>query len=222
MVLEIYPVIEPPQSATSPPSMPSPERVLSLIQNLLPPPSEIFTSEFFKLPLFPVAILYDIAEFYGCHETPEEFTHELSLPSADKKDLSMKTMIWMAYILRCDLESTTQIVNMFKLSRKISPKTFGSATTHESPKELDTRHPASLAKINQKMNPQRDANREIINHPSPLPPSFEVETVHTSHNGNRPPSLENIASQSEQIPAPPTHQKQLPLVYITPEEDRGT
>ena len=100
-------------------TMPSPEDVLDLLQNLLPPATEVFTLDFFKQPLFAPATLYDTASYYGCHNIDEEFEESLSLSDLEKNNNSIKTMIWLAHTFGCDTEATIYVFDMHKQSRRL-------------------------------------------------------------------------------------------------------
>ena len=91
--------------------------VESFMKSISPSPSEIFTEDFFKNPLFPVVALHDIAALYGCPPTEDLMMDSLGLPSQDKGNKSIKTHVWFADFLECDKETIVEIVQSYKSHR---------------------------------------------------------------------------------------------------------
>lgn len=105
--------------------------VISAIASLLRPLG-VFSLEFFQLPLFPVATLYETAKLYGCHEISVECVNELHLKDQDRKDNSILTLVWFSHVIGCNGDSTGKIVSQYKCYKKF----FRLPVNHKKPLQI--------------------------------------------------------------------------------------
>lgn len=99
--------------------MPPAKDVLVLMQDPLPPATEVFTADFFEQLLFAPATFYETASYSGCHDIDEEFEKSLNLSDRDKRNISIHTMLWLAHTLVCDKEATNYVVDRHKPSKHL-------------------------------------------------------------------------------------------------------
>lgn len=75
-----------PLSAEGTVSTPTWDEVQSLMNSLLPSPSELYTEDFFKKPLFPVVTLHDISVFYGYCLSGTEAMNSIGIPIQNQEN----------------------------------------------------------------------------------------------------------------------------------------
>lgn len=132
---------------------PDPGEIDEYLRDLVPPPWQIFTQNFFTMSLFPVTVLVDVAELYGFGQTPIEYVQALSLSPADKNNKCLVLHVWLSFFLDCGTDLCSSVVQKYK-SHRGSPKplyngihlygsqSFGNAhevTCEARPSLLDSR-----------------------------------------------------------------------------------
>lgn len=78
--------------------------------------------EFFQLPLFPVAMMFDVAAFHGYSEVDEGFHSSFNLRDIDKSSSSTKTLVWLARIDVCGTEANLDVVERQKNPPSSQPR----------------------------------------------------------------------------------------------------
>ena len=69
-ILTLYPIAEATGNSTTM-VLPPVDEVKETMRSLLPSPKEILTVELLRAPLFPLALLRDVATFYGFDDVPD-------------------------------------------------------------------------------------------------------------------------------------------------------
>lgn len=101
--------------------------------SLFLPPSEILTSEFFQLPMFPVATMYEISKLYRCNEVEYDVLKELKLSQLEKKYRIVTNLVWFSLALDHDSDAMRHIINHCKkLRKKVNVQFQAEAPTHMS------------------------------------------------------------------------------------------
>ena len=113
-VIEVYPITG---TGSTSASFPPINVVRDHMKTLLPPPTPIYDDTFFKSPIFPIALLHEIAGFYGFGEVSNEFLDVQSLTQLEKQDQSVITHIWFAYLSELDRSTTRAVIDQYKRSR---------------------------------------------------------------------------------------------------------
>eukprot|EP00172_Hildenbrandia_rubra_P000740 Plantae.Rhodophyta-Hildenbrandia_rubra.ctg14051.p1 GENE.Plantae.Rhodophyta-Hildenbrandia_rubra.ctg14051~~Plantae.Rhodophyta-Hildenbrandia_rubra.ctg14051.p1 ORF type:complete len:269 (-),score=29.64 Plantae.Rhodophyta-Hildenbrandia_rubra.ctg14051:865-1671(-) len=116
MTLEMFPVT----AAAAAASMPKWQDAQSFMKSLTPSPSEVFTDDFFKRPLFPVVTLHDVAKFYGCPPIQDSVFGPLALPAEDSNSKNVKIHVWFADFLECEKDLILDVVRSYKAHRGAS------------------------------------------------------------------------------------------------------
>ena len=181
--IEMFPV-----TATAPAttvSMPSWDDAEAFMKSLAPSPSEVFTEDFFKRPLFPVVTLHDVAKFYGCPPIPEVIIESLGLSPQERENKNIKIHIWFADFLECDRDMILDVVRSYKSHRG------SSSTTRPFPVSPVPRIEAQMTRDvtvpDQNRGPQRDARSEI-----PIPSGSRVvrdQTITQGVNNRNSPDV---------------------------------
>ena len=87
-------------------------------KSMLPRAIEIFSEKVFQSPLYPVALLRDVATTYGFGTIPRCFQSGLQLTSMELNNATIMTHIWFAFMLDCDQSEASGVIDFYKRSRK--------------------------------------------------------------------------------------------------------
>lgn len=111
--LHMFPVAGPNASS----SLPNWNEVEFFMRSLSPSPSEVYTEEFFKKPLFTVVTLCDVSKLYGCPSVEKLLEEVPDLSHKDKINMTVITHVWFTQFLDCGMDSIVKIVHACKASR---------------------------------------------------------------------------------------------------------
>lgn len=81
------------------------------------PSSAIFVNQFYKLHLFPVVVLHDVASLYGFDKVTAQFAHTICITQADKDDKLVMFLVWFRHGLECDGALCKSVVTKYKAIR---------------------------------------------------------------------------------------------------------
>ena len=137
----------------------SPDEVAETIGSLLPPPQTVLKAEYFSQPVFPVALIKDIANFYGYLKIDSRILNELS--EERKTDSVLMANVWLAHAYEPTLERILMIIDMFETTRIFNPLTlamlFDPSPVQNKPENGRDR-PRSLD-LGIPLKPEMDLNR---------------------------------------------------------------
>eukprot|EP00171_Calliarthron_tuberculosum_P023656 IDg23656t1 len=95
--------------------------VLSCIFDLFPTPSDIYTTEFFNYPIFPIKLLHSVVSFYGCSNVPENYLKDSNLSLEDRADAATNARAWLAHTLGLQPSDLRSIIAKIRASRRSLP-----------------------------------------------------------------------------------------------------
>ena len=121
-ILNLYPIAEATGTSTTV-VMPPVDEVKETMRSLLPSPDEILTVELLRAPLFPLALLRDVATLYGFEDVPDGLRSALELSAGDIGNRSIMTHVWFTHFLGCSHDTIRAAVDTYRRTRG-SPNLF--------------------------------------------------------------------------------------------------
>lgn len=107
------------------------------MKELMPSPNAILGAKLFKAPLFPIALLRDIAKLYNFGDIPDVLRLVLSLTPLEANNRFIMTYIWFADLLDLDIEAIKSAIAAYHRNgcSSLSFGEQGSADRVSSPME---------------------------------------------------------------------------------------
>ena len=115
-VLSLYPITEPTGTSASVVVHPTDE-VEEAMKSFMPAPEEILTEDFLRSPLFPVALIRDVASLSGFGPVPDDLSAALELGEVNLNNRSVMTYIWFTNILDCSHDTVRAAVTTYRRTR---------------------------------------------------------------------------------------------------------
>ena len=112
-IQNLYPFSEACASSTSL-TLPPVHEVKESMKILLPSPQDILTEELLCAPLFPLALLRDVAALYGFDDVPEGWKTALELSANDMSNSSIMTHVWFTYFLGCSHDTIRSAMDTYR------------------------------------------------------------------------------------------------------------
>ena len=174
-VLSLYPITEPTGTSTSVVAHPTDE-VQAAMKSFMPAPEEILTEDLLRSPLFPVALLRDVASLYGFGHVPDDLSAALELSDVDSNNRSVMIYIWFTNLLDCSHDTIRAAVTTYRRTR-------GSPNLFTRQQESETLAPAT-GTAKSTGNPQPGTGNILVaqgdnQRPLPLPRTLS-SLFHTS------------------------------------------
>lgn len=100
--------------------MPATMEVLEAMRDMLPPPAEIFPLQHFRSQIYPVELLYCVADFCRCRDIDESFLDESEVSAGDVLMSNLGPHIWLDNVTYTEPEHLAEIISNIKARRKPS------------------------------------------------------------------------------------------------------
>ena len=153
--------------------LPPVDEVKESMRSLLPSPEDILTVELLRSPLFPVALLRDVATLYRFDDVPDGLRSALELSAGDIDNRSIMTHVWFSHFFRCSHDTIRAAVDIYRRTR-------GSPNLFIGQRETANVAPAGIL-VGSQTNPQGGAAGDEAIHSEP--PSSTPQ-VCTTERGN--------------------------------------
>lgn len=113
--------------------MPDPLEICEAISDMLPGPSSVFTAEYFRGPVFPVKVLFNIADLFGFDGIPDDFMAQVFKRYYELGHNSIMWQARFAFVVGLDPSSTRSIVQKFHQARSLPACRAGIADVMSTP-----------------------------------------------------------------------------------------
>lgn len=84
----------------------------------MPSPEDILTVELLRAPLFPLALLRDLATLYRFGSVPDGLSTALELSSSDTSNRSIMDQVWFTKFLGCSHDTIFTAVGTYRRTRE--------------------------------------------------------------------------------------------------------
>lgn len=106
------------------------------MMSLMASPEDILNGEFLRSPLFPVALLRDVATLYDFSDVPDGLVTALELSPLEASNRSIMTHAWFALFLDCSHDTIRAAIDTYHRSRG-SPNLFTRAREANNLAQVD-------------------------------------------------------------------------------------
>lgn len=149
-VLDIFSIPKPAATrgaSAGPAEMPGATEVCGTLAGLLPEPFEVFTSDFFRAPIFPVKFLKKIGDFYGFGTIDDGSIEAAGVEPEDLADAGIVRHAWLSFVIAAS-PRFPRMVHHFTRGKNVvfnENPSFGNAAKEAHSQPLTFEPPADVS-----------------------------------------------------------------------------
>ena len=130
-VMQLFPF--PQSSGVKAAAMPDPSEVCAAMSDMLPSPASVFTADYFTRPVFPLKVLFNIAELFGFDGIPNDLLAQVFIRDHESGHKSILIQAWFAFVLGLNPSSTCSVIDRFQQARSLPSRPVGNVNTIDTP-----------------------------------------------------------------------------------------